>query len=423
MPDPQSVDLGLALGLPPKEAVDYFRAKGFAISWNWRDTWQEANDRAFTVAKMTRYRLLSQTRQIVDGKLAKGLTIEQAAKELEGAFRSAGWWGRQVVVDARGQAQMVQLGSMHRIRTILRTNAQVAYSAGRRKRQMEVAEDLPFWLYVAVLDGVTRKSHRELNGKVFPANDPIWDAIYPPNGFNCRCRVRALTAREVERRGLQVNGGGAVRDVEEVNPDTGEITPLRRASWTDADGKRQSFTPDEGWGYAPGTLPPPSPRTAVAPGQLTWRDYDRPAPRDLPTAAAPALLPEATSRHDAIVAVERALGLSDAQPTRRVDTPVGPVLLSQKLMLHVTEKRGHARERYANRIVPTLEDPDEVWLTQYDAPDGPEYRTSYLKAFDDNRNTLSIVTETQDGSLLYNFIPRRLRDMNSRRVGVLQFPR
>ena len=87
------------------------------------------------------------------------------------------------------------------------------------------------------------------------------------------------------------------------------------------------------------------------------------------------------------------------------------------------EKRDHARERYANRIRPTLEDPDEIWMTQYDTPRGPEYRQSFVKRFDDRRNALSIVTELEDGSVLYNFMPRRDRNLNGVRVGTLLYPR
>jgi uncharacterized protein with gpF-like domain len=41
-----------------------------------------------------------------------------------------------------------------------------------------------------------------MEGKVYPADDPVWKTWYPPNGFRCRCRVNALTKGETE--GLQV---------------------------------------------------------------------------------------------------------------------------------------------------------------------------------------------------------------------------
>ena len=258
-----------------------------------------------------------------------------------------------------------------------------------------------------------------MHGTTLPAGDPAWDAIYPPNGFNCRCRVRAITDRQA---GSEV-GSGAVEDFEDVDGGTGEIIRRRRATWTGPDGQARSFAPDPGWGHAPGALRAPSQSATVAVGQRSWRDRGLPDARDLPRAPAPPELPAAPSRHDAAVALEGVLGLSDHRPSRRVATPVDEVLLTQQWALHVTEKRDQARERYANRILPTLEDPDEVWMTLYDTPRGPEYRMSYVKAFDDFRSALSIVTELQDGSVLYNFMPVRSRGLNGRRVGTLLYQR
>lgn len=43
--------------------------------------------------------------------------------------------------------------------------------------------------YRTVGDKRVRPDHDKLNNKVFATNDPIWDEIYPPNGWNCRCTV------------------------------------------------------------------------------------------------------------------------------------------------------------------------------------------------------------------------------------------
>lgn len=62
----------------------------------------------------------------------------------------------------------------------------------------------PYWQYDAVNDSHTRPSHLAMDGKVFPADSPIWDTWYPPNGFRCRCAVQTLSKRQVEERGLTV---------------------------------------------------------------------------------------------------------------------------------------------------------------------------------------------------------------------------
>lgn len=51
------------------------------------------------------------------------------------------------------------------------------------------ADAFPFWEYYTQGDAQVRPAHRALDRKVFRADDPIWDKVYPPNGWNCRCTV------------------------------------------------------------------------------------------------------------------------------------------------------------------------------------------------------------------------------------------
>ena len=361
MPNASSVDLGHALTLKPNQAIEYFRSKGFKITWNWWETWQEAHDKGFTVAKMARFDLLAQTRRIVDRTLAEGKSLQKGAQELEAALRKAGWWGKQTVVDEQGQAQRVQLGSRRRIRTILRTNISTAYAAGRYRRQKKTASDRPYWQYLAVRDGSTRASHRALHGRIFPADDPIWSSIYPPNGFHCRCRVRSLSQRQVQARGLKVIEKTRLQEVQQdvgLDKRTGEVIqrPGKRVSWKEGR-KRRAFTPDPGWSYNPGKTSftrPVSPVSSAVSGQPNWKQYGLPHARDLSRAKEPQELSPAATREQAKRTVQNALGLSKDRPRRKVQTPVEEVLLDRDKIAHVTAKFGQHRERFANRILPTL---------------------------------------------------------------------
>ena len=51
----------------------------------------------------------------------------------------------------------------------------------------------PMLRYVTVGDERVRASHAAMNGIQRPMSDPIWDKIYPPNGWNCRCTVVTTT--------------------------------------------------------------------------------------------------------------------------------------------------------------------------------------------------------------------------------------
>lgn len=255
---PDAVDLGFALRLPPRDAIAYLKAKGYAITWNWWELWQEAQARAFTVAKAASADLLADIRAEMERVLEEGITEREFIRALEPRLKARGWWGRVVVVDPDGGAERVQLGSPHRLRTIYRTNAQTAFQAGRCRAQDENRAARPYWQYVAVMDSRTRPSHAALHGKVFGADDPIWQTVYPPNGFNCRCRVRALTAEQIQAMGLTVESSEGQLSTETVeaglDKHTGEVIEREVTVWhgTDRVGRPAVFRTDPGWAYNPG---------------------------------------------------------------------------------------------------------------------------------------------------------------------------
>lgn len=229
MPDPAI--LAALFGKPPADAIRHLESKGMRITFNWQEMLDHAHARAFTVAKAMRMDILQDIRRGLTDALENGQTLRDFEQALRPILQAKGWWGKVVVVDPDTQeAQLVQLGSSRRLKTIYQTNLQSAYMAGRYKRQME-ADAFPYLMYVAVMDAKTRKSHALLNGKVYRKDDPVWDVIYPPNGFNCRCRTRSLTAGQVEREGRTVEPSPEIekQDVRAgIDKVTGEVTHTTR---------------------------------------------------------------------------------------------------------------------------------------------------------------------------------------------------
>lgn len=78
-----------------------------------------------------------------------------------------------------------------------------AQSAENYNRLISQKNIFPYWQYVTVGDGSVREEHRALHGVIFSVDDKIWDKIYPPNGWNCRCRVKALLKNEVTGEKLE----------------------------------------------------------------------------------------------------------------------------------------------------------------------------------------------------------------------------
>ena len=194
------------LDVPPEEAIEHFRAKGFHVGFDWRDTAAAQHLRSFTVAKAMEVDLLRDIRRAVDRAIAEGATFETFREELEPTLRRRGWWDRREMRDPlTGEVREVQLGSPRRLRTIFDTNLRTAYARGRYQRIERVAKARPYLRYIAVLDARTRPDHRAWHGTVLPWDHPWWHTHYPPNGWRCRCTVQQLSADDLDEFGYKVS--------------------------------------------------------------------------------------------------------------------------------------------------------------------------------------------------------------------------
>lgn len=245
-------DIRAVFGMKPEDAIAFVKQKGFQVSWNWYEVRDAAHAQAFTVAKVARLDVLQDIRGAVESIFEKGWSLSQFKKNLTPILQAKGWWGKQAIVDSQGEAEIAQLGSPRRLETIYRTNTQSALMAARYKQMLANVQFRPYWMYVAVMDGRTRPSHAALNGRVFRWDDPIWQVLYPPNGYNCRCRVVALSERDMKRRGLVLSSSDGLLVTREIDAGidsrTGEVykteqTGIRLVH----DGKPIVFYPDAGF--------------------------------------------------------------------------------------------------------------------------------------------------------------------------------
>ena len=155
--------------------------------------------------------------------------------------------------------------------------------------------------------------------------------------------------------------------------------------------------------------------------QKTFSDYGLPSAKDYPStvaAASPVLLPKTRLIENAQSQLAKIL-LGNQYSHRRVQTPLELVVIRKDFLPHVVAKRSAARERYANFIIPTLAEPNEIWLTAY--KDG--FRRRYIKFFHGKKDVLVIVKENKDGGLFWNMIPAEPRYIDKQRIGVLLYKR
>ena len=74
--------------------------------------------------------------------------------------------------------------------------------AGEWQRIEAEKDVLPYLQYQTVGDGRVRPDHAVLDGIIRKVDDRFWDTLYPPNGWNCRCRVISLAeAEQTDLRG------------------------------------------------------------------------------------------------------------------------------------------------------------------------------------------------------------------------------
>lgn len=252
----QTPDLVYALGLPPRDAVAYLESKGITPTRHWYDIWQEAQAKAVTVSGMTRLDLLEDVKKGLVDAVKNGKTGKMFIDDLAPLLRAKGWTGkRQNINPKTGEVTEKGPDLPARLSLIFFQNVQSAYMYGRYRAMLANAEERPWWMYIAVLDSRTRPHHRALHRKVFRYDDPFWKTHYPPNGFYCRCRVRALSDAQLEREGLTPESGEGrmvSRDAV-VNPRAPESQRVVREvwGWQERPGGLTHWT-DTGFSYSAG---------------------------------------------------------------------------------------------------------------------------------------------------------------------------
>ena len=205
-----------------REALAHFKRKRSHTSFSWEDTASYEHAVSFTVAKMMDEDMLAETRAAMTDALENGTDFATFQKRLKPYLMSRGWWGQAVMGDPdTGEIKKVQLGSTRRLRTIYHTNLHTAYAAGQWERIQRNKKLFPYLKYIPSDAGEPRESHKRFYNLVLPVDDPFWQTHFPPNGWGCRCDVRALTRRQAADE--TISESPKLEEVEHINTRTGEV--------------------------------------------------------------------------------------------------------------------------------------------------------------------------------------------------------
>jgi hypothetical protein len=203
--------------LPFTEQETFFQNKLNIPTRKWDDLWEDQHAKGFMVAGAYKADLLADFRGAVDKAVMQGTTLEDFRKDFDGIVAKHGWsyngsrnWRSEVIYD---------------------TNIRTAYAAGRwaQLTDPEQLQVLPYLTYKHGDSRVPRPEHLAWDGLTLPADDPWWQAHYPPCGWGCKCRVFGSTKSEYA---AAKQAGKGEAPPAPIDPKTGEPVGI-----------------DTGWGY------------------------------------------------------------------------------------------------------------------------------------------------------------------------------
>lgn len=400
--------------LPFTEALEYFRQKVNLPTERWNDLLAGMHSRAFVVAGATKDALLSDLRMAIDKAMSKGMSLKEFQEKFEDIVARHGW-------SYRGSASW-------RSAVIFNTNTRTAYMAGRYKQMTEpdVVSRRPYWQYRHGGSAVPRPEHLAWDGLVLRADDPWWDTHYPPNGFNCSCKVFSLSERDLQRLGKS-GPDKAPEDpsYEWTDPKTGEVLTLPRgidpgwdynvgqAAW----GRRLSEEVMDSWRL----------QGAKAWEPLTggnWESASRPkmVPADSPKAK---LGPVLSSVPAAVAALKHILGAEEKVFFIEAGKFTHQILVdANTLAKHIDLNR----TPYLPLLPETLEDPYEVWLTfeRHKGTGKVVLRQRLIKVFEMDKKRALLVAVQARGGILETwtmFSTSKMGYLNKQRRGKLIYGR
>jgi len=346
--------------LPFKEQIDYFRGKVDLPTRAWTDIYNAEHDYAFVVAGAVKRDLLADLRGAVEKSIANGTTLEQFRKDFDQVVGKHGW--------------QYNGGRGWRTNVIWETNLRQSYNAGREEQMAdpELRKRRPYGLYRHGDSAHPRPMHLSWNGTTLPLDDAWWSTHTPQNGWGCKCKKFMLSARDVERQGLNIGPAPAIEWEDRV---IGKNSP---------EGPRTVRVPkgiDPGFEYAPGrsrlsdAVPPMrahdplpelgrKPDSAHGAGLPNRRPTDPlPPPRSVPASQ---LLPSGLTDDAYVDRFLGEFGAKQSAPALFKDVTGDAVVIGRDMFtvkrtgqLKV-QKRG--REQTLLLVAQALREPDEVWV-------------------------------------------------------------
>jgi len=195
--------------MPAKKAIEFFKKLIPVTAAEITELDEKLERYGFRIAEIENARILALAKAGIEDALESGITVGEFRKRVNAVF------------DSEGISRL----SKHHIENVFTTNLHTAYSAGNWEvmHDPDVADYFPYYQYLTAGDESVRPSHKAMHRFIAHRDDPVWDTWWTPNGYRCRCRVRAISKYEAAKKKV------APSEYPGFEPDDGfEGTPMEQ---------------------------------------------------------------------------------------------------------------------------------------------------------------------------------------------------
>ncbi len=199
-------DVPFLPAVPFQEAIDDLLKREPRLAPGWEEAQKVYAEGGFAAARAASENVAQRIQSILGDVLAKGTPAGEAKRRIVEALESGKKDALFAGIDPGGWTRAYA-------DVIFRTNTSSAYSAGRKRQAQDpaVREVIGGWRYQATRDVAVRPNHKAMHNVVAHLDDPIWNSLFPPLGYQCRCSPEMVTVDEMRELGLIGPKGGVTR--------------------------------------------------------------------------------------------------------------------------------------------------------------------------------------------------------------------
>lgn len=284
--------------------------------------------------------------------------------------------------------------------TYLETEYNSAVAMSQMADKWEGLQEHEYLEYRTVGDNRVRKEHAELDGMVFAKDDAIWDKIYPPNDWNCRCTV--LPAAPGAEPTPYKQAGASIKQAK-IKPYFNRNVGKSKTIFKDEHPYFQKMEQD-GWGK---------------PGELSATKHYN--------------MPEVNKIYEKVEKLPQLQALAsreEAVKWFKKNAPEGVLQVQSKDGLNIeldksfygkivdpAKDKYKDRFSYAHKAPEVMQEPDEIWSHYHKG----ELQTTYIKYYQDKPYMVAV--KDNKGKLEFESFYKVDSDsaISAKRMGVLKF--